>query len=115
MLTKLIIKAMYAIAGMSKKASAIYLGVLTFFFVSALSFLIFGLILIDQRNGNPYGIPLAITGGVLMFLVISTIAVSSISSNYVRKRGTEIRNRSRPEDDSLPFVGVKKSSGEKRR
>jgi FtsH-binding integral membrane protein len=85
MIAKLIIKAMFAIAGMSKKASAIYLAILTFFFLAALGFLLFGIILVDQPNGPSYGIPLTITGAILMFLVVATIAISTIASNYVRK------------------------------
>ncbi len=87
MITGLLIRCMFAIAKMSKKASAIYLGVLTVFFGLALSAILYAsLYLTNGRDDNPsHLIPVLAVGFVLFLIVLVMIALTTIASNYVRK------------------------------
>ncbi len=87
MITKIVIRLMFAIAKMSKKASAIYLAVLTLLFCGAISFLLYGVIYLT--NGNDVFpdrvVFILILGLVFFFFVVAMIALTTIASNYVRK------------------------------
>lgn len=78
---------MFLIARMSRKASAIYLSILSFLFVGFLSMFIAGLILIDPKTGvcQPHAIIMAVLGGLGLILTVSGVALTAIASNYVRK------------------------------
>lgn len=71
---------------MSKKASIIYLSFLTVFFLVALGLIVYGSIFY-LKDGEIAQFPLMITvvGLILFFLVLVAIAVTTISSNYVKK------------------------------
>ena len=83
----IITKIIFAIAKMSKRASAIFVSVLTMFFLGALSMILVStLYLTNGKTGNPsYVIPLFITGLILFFLVIFSVGCTTIASNYVKK------------------------------
>ena len=83
----LLIKLMISISKMSKKASAIYLSVLSALFFAFLILLIYGLILIDPGKGNPTPLALILTisGGVGLILSVLGVALTTIASNYVKK------------------------------
>ena len=78
---------MFAIAKMSKKASAIYLTILTVLFSGALGSLLYGAIyLTNGTGGYPDRVVLfLILGFVFFFIVVAMIAMTTIASNYVRK------------------------------
>ena len=77
---------MFAVARMSKRASLIYIIVVSLFFaVSTIGF-IAGLIYIDPEGETPvFGIPLLIISAVCLFLCVAAVALTAIASNYVRK------------------------------
>lgn len=87
MITKLLINSMFGIANMSKKASAIYLIVLTILFGGSVSSLLYGAIyLTNGRDDNPEHVTLILVlGFVLFFFVLVMIALTAIASNYVKK------------------------------
>ncbi len=72
---------------MSKKASAIYLAILTVLFSGALISLLYGAIYLTNGNdGYPDRVVLIlILGFVFFFFVVAMIALTTIASNYVRK------------------------------
>lgn len=78
---------MFAIANMSKKASAIYLIVLTILFSGSISSLLYGAIyLTNGRDDNPSHIKMILAlGFILFFFVLFMIALTAIASNYVKK------------------------------
>jgi hypothetical protein len=86
MLTQLIRKILFAIAGMSRKASVWYCWILTFFFCLAVSTLLTGVIFIRPDETPGFAIPLTIVGAVFLFLVTATITLTTLASNYVRKK-----------------------------
>lgn len=85
---------MCRIAKMSKKASAIYLALLSFLFLLALGVLITGLILINPQDEaiTTLSIVLTCIGGFGLILSVFGVALTAIASNYVR-RSDEKDNR----------------------
>lgn len=77
---------MIRIAKMSKKEAAIYLMCMTIFFLTSLCLLITGMIFFGAKPKRDGAISLLIIGGVLMFLTLFGIMLTTISSNYVEKR-----------------------------
>lgn len=89
---------MVAISKMSKKASAIYLSVLSTLFFVFLVLLISGLILIDPDKGvpTPLALGLSITGGVGLILSVLGVAITTVASNYVRKnQNKDLKNKNK--------------------
>ena len=84
----IVMKAIFAIARMSKKTSAVFISILSFvFFLSTCSFII-GLIMIDPVSGNvssSFAIPLVVTGAVFLCLSVFLVFLTTLASNYVRK------------------------------
>lgn len=83
---------------MSKKASAIYLSVLSTLFFVFLVLLISGLILIDPDKGapTPLALGLSITGGVGLILSVLGVAITTVASNYVRKnQNKDLKNKNK--------------------
>ena len=72
---------------MSKKACAIYVTVLSIFFLLGLSLILVStLYLTNGSTDQPtWVIDLAIVGAVLFFCVIFAVGCTTIASNYVRK------------------------------
>lgn len=77
---------MIRIAKMSKKEAAIYLLCITLFFLTSLCLLITGMIFFGAEPKRDGAVNLLIIGGVLMFLTLFGIMLTTISSNYVEKR-----------------------------
>lgn len=102
MITKLVIQLMFAIAKMSKKASAIYLTILTILFSGALGSLLYGAIyLTNGKDGYPDRVVLIlILGFVFFFIVVAMIALTTIASNYVRKNPDKNPKEAKKENDS---------------
>ncbi|MFA6861283.1 MAG: hypothetical protein WCR56_02750 [Bacilli bacterium] len=87
MINYLIRKFMLTIAGMSKKASKIYCIILTFVFLLAVSLLLTGLIIINPKVDYPHwAISMTIAGSIFLFVVVFTIMLTTIASNYVKRR-----------------------------
>ncbi len=88
MVINLCIKFAFAIAKMSKRASTIFISVLTFAFLSATALLTVGLIYYNpggEEEEREISLPLLIVGCVVLFLILLTIAITAISSNYVKR------------------------------
>ncbi|MBQ8142645.1 MAG: hypothetical protein IJ194_05765 [Bacilli bacterium] len=88
MIRHIVIKFLFFIANMSKKASAIYIILLSVVYAIALSLLLVGLIYIDpyhQGEIAPFALPLTIFGIVFLFIVTLGVALTAISSNYVKR------------------------------
>ncbi len=86
MITSLLIKCMFAIARMSKKASLIYIIILSSVFIASTIVFIYSLILVDPDGVVPshaYG--LLSTSIVMLFVSTAGVALTTIASNYVRK------------------------------
>ncbi|GEM_PF-943750 len=93
MISFVIRKLLVMIANMSKKASKIYCITLTFFFIMAVCLLLSGLILINPDKEYPsFAIGLTIAGAVFLFAVVFTIMLTTIASNYVKRR-PELSNK----------------------
>lgn len=88
MIFSLIKKCMFAIAKMSKKASLIYLIILVTCFLISLTFVTIPLIILTngQSTYPPFTIPMLVVGSVMAVLIILSLAITSISSNYVKKQ-----------------------------
>jgi|WetSurMetagenome_2_1015567.scaffolds.fasta_scaffold346956_1 uncharacterized membrane protein len=79
-------RIIYAIAGMSQKASIVYCWLLTFFFLIGLGSILTGLFFLNPDGDQPaFAIPIIIVGSVVSFIVVATIACTTIASNYVRR------------------------------
>lgn len=87
---------------MSKKASAIYLTILTILFSGALGSLLYGAIyLTNGKDGYPDRVVLIlILGFVFFFIVVAMIALTTIASNYVRKNPDKNPKEVKKENDS---------------
>ncbi len=87
---------------MSKKASAIYLTILTILFGGALGSLLYGAIyLTNGKDGYPDRVVLIlILGFVFFFIVVAMIALTTIASNYVRKNPDKNPKEAKKENDS---------------
>lgn len=70
---------------MSKKASIVFLSILTFCVVISLGLLISGLIMITSDVNPSYSLSLSliISGGVCIFIELVIILITAISSNYM--------------------------------
>ena len=91
---------MFAIARMSKKASLIYLILLSSLFLASLILLLAGLIQIDPVN-NVYtesSIPLVVCCGISLFVSVFGVALTTIASNYVRKNAHKDPKLNQKED-----------------
>ncbi len=88
---------------MSKKASAIYLTILTILFSGALGSLLYGAIyLTNGKDGYPDRVVLIlILGFVFFFIVVAMIALTTIASNYVRKNPDKNPKEAKKENDSV--------------
>ncbi len=87
MISTFILKAIFRIAQMSKKTSAIFVSILSFVFCVAVFLLIDGLVFIDPIEGitSPIAIPFISIGGSLLFLSVFLVAMTTLASNYGRK------------------------------
>ena len=86
MIGKLIAKIRFGIARLSKKGSAIFISLLSLFFLISLGVLLSGVILLTSPNPvSLAGILRTGIGGIVVFLTLAAVAFTSISSNYVRK------------------------------
>lgn len=87
MIIELLIKAAFAIAHMSKKASTIYISILSALFLFATGFITFGLIYWNPgaEGSKEISLPIFIVGCVFIFLILLAIAITTISSNYVKR------------------------------
>ena len=86
MIGKLIAKIRFGIARLSKKGSAIFISLLSLFFLISLGVLLSGVILLTSPNPvSLAGILRTGIGGIVVFLTLAAVALTSISSNYVRK------------------------------
>ncbi|MCH3966577.1 MAG: hypothetical protein LKE52_02980 [Bacilli bacterium] len=84
---------MKRVASLSRKEAFAYLILLTSFFLIDLSLLTIGLIHLNPEtpDTNPsYALPMAIAGGSLLFCCLLVIALSAISSNYIRKHSIPV-------------------------
>lgn len=101
MFINLCIKFAFAIAKMSKKASTIFISVLTFAFLSATALLTVGLIYYNPggEGQREISLPLLIVGCVVLFLILLTIAITAISSNYVKRNPEKDPNKEMPKKD----------------
>ena len=84
----LIERMMEAISNMSKRASAIYLILLSTFFLAGLAILLVGAIYmpLDGSEVPAYAIILAIAGFVVMLVSCVAVTLTTLSSNYVKSR-----------------------------
>ncbi len=85
---RIVMKAIFAIARMSKKTSAIFISVLSVVFLFSTCSFIIGLIMIDPVSGNfssPAAIPLLVCGITFLCLSVLLITMTTLASNYVRK------------------------------
>lgn len=78
-------KLIFAIARMSKKASAIYMSVLSVVFLGSVAMLLVGVLLLDNPDPSAIALPLTLSGALIIALDIFLVCLTSISSNYVRK------------------------------
>jgi predicted tellurium resistance membrane protein TerC len=86
MITGLIVKAMFAIARMSKRASLIYIIVLSTVFWVATGMFLHAMILVDPEGViPPYAYTLLTISIVMLFVSTAGVALTTIASNYVRK------------------------------
>ena len=78
---------MFAIANMSKKATIVYLSILTLLFSGAIACVLYGILYITNGESEhpSYIIYLLIAGFILFFIVLCMIAITTIASNYVKK------------------------------
>lgn len=85
MITLFIRKMIFAIAKMSKKASAIFISVLTVLFLAGLVMLLTSVLYLTNGDPQTWAIILAVVSSFLFLIVVLAIAITAISSNYVRK------------------------------
>lgn len=82
----LLIKIVFAISRMSKKASTVFISVVSFVFLVSLVLLMSGVIYMTNGVGYPqFAVNITIIGAILIFLSIAAVALTTLSSNYVRK------------------------------
>ncbi len=81
-------RVMEAISNMSRRASAIYLAILSLIFLVGLAMVLVGAIYIPlDESGTPdFAWPLAISGAIVMLVDCAVVAVTTLSSNYVKSR-----------------------------
>ncbi len=81
-------RVMEAISNMSRRASAIYLAILSLIFLVGLAMVLVGAIYIplDESEAPDFAWPLAISGAVVMLVDCAAVAVTTLSSNYVKSR-----------------------------
>lgn len=86
MIGKLIAKIRFGISRLSKKGSAIFISLLSLFFLISLGILLSGVILLTSSNPiRLTGILRTVIGGIAVFMTLAAVALTTISSNYVRK------------------------------
>lgn len=79
-------KIIFAIARMNKKASAILLSILSFFFIGGLCMILASAIYMTNGLESPaWALPVLITGFVVLVIIIFIIACTALSSNYVKR------------------------------
>ena len=97
MITRMLIKFMFAVARMSKKASLIYIIIVSLIFVISTCGFIAGLIYIDPEGETPvFGIPILISSAICLFLCVAAVALTAIASNYVRKNPHKDPKKEKP-------------------
>lgn len=86
MIGKLIAKIRFGIARLSKKGSTVFISLLSLVFFISLGVFLAGVIRLTSPNPiTRTSILLATIGGVSVFLTLAAVALTAISSNYVRK------------------------------
>lgn len=77
-------KILFFIARLNKKKSLIYLLTVTIIFIISVVLLLVGLIYMVPHQPYPvFAVVFVIIGGILMFLSLATVALTSLSSNYI--------------------------------
>jgi len=99
MITALIKKILNAIASMSQKASIVYCWILTTLFFTAIAILLSGVINLMPSHTPAYAITLSTVGGFLLLAVTFVIGLTTISSNYVKRKEKKEKKQS-SEDES---------------
>lgn len=86
MITRLVVKLMFAIARMSKKASLIYIISLSVLFLLSTVVFIYALILVDPEGVvPPYAGGMFAVSVLMLFVSVAGVALTTIASNYVHK------------------------------